>query len=309
MDIRQLQRFIAVARARNFTRAAESMLIAQPSLSKQIHLLEEQLGFALFERGTRPIQLTRAGQRFYEDAVALVEKFEQITSNARQLALGVRQVFTIGFVASALYGALPTIIRRLRRARPDLDVSWLEMTSGEQMIALREQRIDVGFGRIHTESVEVERVVLREERLVAAIAPSFELAASAADISLAELGGWPLIVYPSRMRPSFADQVLGMIRGQGSEPSQVHMVGDLQTALGLASAETGYCIIPASARHLRRELVYRRVSDAEAVSPLIMSYRYADAQSPIELIKSLTRDLYAEQPAWLEPEYNRVIAF
>ncbi|MND20977.1 LysR family transcriptional regulator [Pseudomonas sp. ACN5] len=309
MDIRQIKRFIAVARTRNFTKAAQSLHVAQPSLSKQIHLLEEELGFQLFLRETRPIQLTPAGQRFYEDAIALVGKFEQMTANARQTALGTRQTFTIGFVASALYGALPTIIRRLRRVRPDLDVKWEEMTSGEQMVALRERKIDVGFGRIHTEAAEVDRIVLREERLMAAIAPAFELASISTPVSLAELGGWPIIVYPSRFHPSFADQVLNMIRAKGGEPSEVHAVGDLQTALGLASAESGYCIIPASARHLRRELVYRLVSDKEAVSPLIMSYRLDDNDSVVEVIKELTRTLYAEKPEWLEPEYNRILNF
>jgi hypothetical protein len=77
----------------------------------------------------------------------------------------------------------------------------------------------------------------------------------------------------------------------------------------LASAESGYCIIPASARHLRRELVYRLVSDKEAVSPLIMSYRLDDNDSVVELIKELTRTLYAEKPEWLEPEYNRILNF
>lgn len=309
MDIRQLKRFILVAKTRNFTKAAQALHVAQPSLSKQIHLLEEELGFALFQREPRPIQLTVAGQRFYEDAVALVGQFEQMTSNARQLAAGTRRTLTIGFVASALYAALPTIIRRLRRARPDLDVKWLEMASGEQMEALRERTIDVGFGRIQAEGPGVSRVVLREERLMVAIAPAHDLASSTSPLGLGELADWPIIVYPSRIHPSFADQVLAMIRAEGSQPCEVHAVGDLQTALGLASAESGYCIIPASARHLRRELVYRLVRDEAAISPLIMSYRADDDGSIVGLIKSLTRCLYAENPEWLEPEYNRILDF
>ena len=108
VEIRQLKRFIAVAQTQNFTRAAELLHVAQPSLSKQILLLEEELGFALFLRETRPIQLTEAGKRFYEDSLAVVGRLEQMAYNARRIALGTRELLTIGFVASALYAALPT---------------------------------------------------------------------------------------------------------------------------------------------------------------------------------------------------------
>lgn len=309
MEIRQLKRFIAVAKTQNFTRAAELLHVAQPSLSKQIQLLEEELGFVLFLRETRPIQLTPAGQKFYEDSLAVVGRLEQMAYNAKRIALGTRELLTIGFVASALYAALPTIIRRLRRIRPDLDFKWVEMTSGEQIIALAEGRIDVGFGRVYTEQTEICRTVLREERLVAAFPSSYELATDSSPVSLKELGTLPVVVYPAHIHPSFADQVLNLLSSHESIPVQVHTVGDLQTALGLVSAESGYCIIPASARHLRPELVYRLISEPTAVSPLIMSYRSEDEDSIVETIKQLTRELYSENPAWLEGEYNRVFNF
>ncbi len=309
MEIRQLKRFIAVAKTQNFTRAAELLHVAQPSLSKQILLLEEELGFALFLRETRPIQLTEAGRRFYEDSLAVVGRLEQMAYNARRIALGTRELLTIGFVASALYAALPTIIRRLRRIRPDLDFKWVEMTSGEQVAALAEGRIDVGFGRVYTEFTEIRRTVLREERLVAAFPSSYELAIDSSPVSLSELGRLPVVVYPAHIHPSFADQVLELLRSHESIPSEIHAVGDLQTALGLVSAESGYCIIPASARHLRPELIYRLISEPQAVSPLIMSYRPDDEDSIVETIKQLTRELYAENPSWLEGEYNRVFNF
>ncbi|KAB0508997.1 LysR family transcriptional regulator [Pseudomonas moorei] len=309
MEIRQLKRFITVAKTQNFTKAAELLHVAQPSLSKQILQLEEELGFSLFLRDTRPIQLTEAGQRLFEDAVSVVARLDQMKFNAQQIALGTKKTLTIGFVASALYAALPTVIRRLRRVRPDLEVKWLEMSSGEQVAALAEGRIDLGFGRIYTDSNEICRTVLREERLLAAFPPSFALASVPDDISLTELGDLPIIVYPAHIHPSFADKVLELLRLHSSSPSIIHTVGDLQTALGLASAESGYCVIPASSRHLRSDLVYRIISEPEAVSPLIMSYRLEDNESIVETIKQLTRELYAERPDWLEAKYNRIFDF
>nr|WP_305729556.1 LysR substrate-binding domain-containing protein [Pseudomonas yamanorum] len=232
-----------------------------------------------------------------------------MAQNARRVALGDRENLTIGFVASALYAALPTVIRRLRRVRPDLDFKWIEMTSGEQVIALKEGKIDVGFGRVYTETSEIFRVVLREERLLGAFPATFALAAETSPISLSEFGDLPVIVYPAHIHPSFADQVINLLRAHGSVAAQIHAVGDLQTALGLASAESGYCIIPASARHLRTDLVYRLISEPEAVSPLIMSYRPEDESGIVETIKQLTRELYSEGPSWLEAEYNKISKF
>lgn len=169
IDIRQIKKFVAVAKTRNFTQAAGLLHMTQPSLSKQIQQLEERLGARLFQRDSRPIRLTEAGRRFYEDALAVLDRVEQMEQTARRLGLGGKRIFNVGFVASALYGGLPTVMRRLMERREDVEVRWLEMTSVEQQDALRRGIIDVGFGRIITGDASVTRVVLRQERLFLAL--------------------------------------------------------------------------------------------------------------------------------------------
>src|SRR3546814_12397646 len=83
VDLRQLRYFIAVARERNFPRAAEKLHIAQPPLSRQIQLLEEELGVTLISRATRPLRLTDAGRLFKEPAMQILGRAEQLT-NATQ---------------------------------------------------------------------------------------------------------------------------------------------------------------------------------------------------------------------------------
>ena len=84
MDLRQLRYFVAVARERNFTRAAQNLHIAQPPLSRQIQLLEEELGVPLILRDTRPIRLTEAGRLFHEQALQVLGRVEQMREATRR---------------------------------------------------------------------------------------------------------------------------------------------------------------------------------------------------------------------------------
>src|SRR3546814_8253006 len=100
-----------------------------------------------------------------------------------------RRVFSIGFVASALYGGVPALVRELRRHAPELDIQLMELMSIQQIEALKTGRIDIGFGRVRRNDAAVERTVLREERLVLAVAPGSRLADSDAPVAIADLAG------------------------------------------------------------------------------------------------------------------------
>lgn len=303
MDIRQLKYFVAVAETRNFTRAAERLHMAQPPLSRQIQQLEEELGTELLLRNSRPLRLTETGRMFYEQALQIINRVEQLKTSARQIGLNQKQSLSIGFVASSLYGGLPMLVRKLRQSYPDVEIQLVELTSMQQFVALKSGRIDLGFGRIRITDPSVARTVLREERLVLAIPPSSPLATSSDTIRLQELAQQKIIVYPKEPRPSFADQMLSLINDQGVKVAEILEVREIQTALGLVAAESGVCLIPASAR-LRNDLHYRLVSDANATSPIILTHRINDSAWYIEATKRLVADMYAEKPPWLDTENN-----
>ena len=306
MDLRQLRYFVTVARERNFTRAAEILHIAQPPLSRQIQQLEEDLGTRLLIRSSRPVRLTDAGRLFYEEALQVLGRVEQMKEAARRIGHSEQRVLSIGFVASTLYGGLPMVVRRLRLHRPDLDIRLVELMSIQQIEALKAGRIDLGFGRIRSNDSAVERRVLREERLVVAVPTSHPLASSDDALSPQALTAQRLIVYPSEPRPSFADQVLSLLQDRGVRPLAVQEVRELQTALGLVAAEMGVCVIPASVQALRQDLHYRVIDDERATSPVILSYRRNDDSELIPLTRQLIREMYAEQPPWLDTAYNHL---
>jgi DNA-binding transcriptional LysR family regulator len=293
MESRQLRYFVTVARERNFTRAAEKLRIAQPPLSRQIQALEEEFGVSLFDRSRRPLALTDAGRLLFEQSVQVLDRMDEMKSMLRRLVEAQRQHFAIGFVASTLYGYLPEVIRRYRDARPDVELTLHELTTMEQLAALKEGRIDVGFGRIRLDDPGIERVLLRNERLCAALPQTHRLAARATPVSLAELAQDSLVVYPKSPRPSFADQVLSLFRERDLRPPAVHEVRELQTALGLVAAESGVCLVPASVERLRRDnVVYRPLDETGAVSPIIMSFRKGERSTEIALTMRLVKDMY-----------------
>lgn len=304
MDLRQLRYFVAVARERNFTRAADTLHIAQPPLSRQIQLLEEELGVTLLIRKSRPVRLTEAGRLFYEQAMQVLGRVEQMREATRRVGLNQQSVLSIGFVASTLYSGLPTLVRKLRQHEPDLDIQLLELMSMQQIGALKEGRIDVGFGRVRHTDPNVVSIVLYEERLVAAIPQDTPLAAESSPLPVNALVSQRLIVYPKEPRPGFADHVLSLLHEHDVRPSEVQEVREIQTALGLVAAAAGVCVIPSSARQMRNDVHYRLLEGERATSPVILNHRANDNGHYIELIKQLIEEMYAEDPPWLGPEHS-----
>lgn len=296
MELRHLRYFVAVAEEQSFTRAAARLHVAQPPLSRQIQQLEEELGVVLIERGGRPARLTEAGKVLFDQAVQILDRVADLRTMAKNIAESRRRRFSIGFVPSTLYGYLPDILRDFRAARPDTEITVLELTTLEQLTALKEGRIDVGFGRILFEDPAISRIILRDEVLVVAMplgkAPG---AGSEAAVSLADLVSEPLIVYPKSPRPSYADQVLAFFRTAGLRPCSIIEVRELQTALGLVAAGLGACLVPSSVQRLQRDGVAYRMLRERVTSPIIMSRRKDDVSADLRLINEIIQAVYRRE--------------
>jgi LysR family transcriptional regulator, benzoate and cis,cis-muconate-responsive activator of ben and cat genes len=242
------------------------------------------------------VKLTEAGRLFYEQALQVLGRVDQMRAATRRVGLNQNSIFSIGFVASTLYGGLPTLLRRLRQHAPELDIQLLEMISVQQIPALKEGRIDIGFGRLRHSDPNIASTVLREERLVAAVPKGTPLAGGDGPLFMRDLAGQRLIVYPKEPRPSYADQVLNLLQGEDVRLSEVHEVREIQAALGLVAADAGICIIPASARQMRADVHYRPLEDERATSPIILNHRIGDRSPHIDLVRRLIEEMYAEDP-------------
>ncbi len=282
MNLRQLQYFVTLAAERNFNRAAERLNMAQPPLSRAIRQLEEEFGADLFDRAARPLRLTPVGSLFHEQAVQLLGRIDSMRTMVRAAAVNERRSFTIGFVASTIYARLPELIRAFRAEAPNVELVLVESSTLDQITALKERRIDVGFGRIRFEDPAVSRTVLRYERLVAALPSGHRLARTERPLSLHELAGEPFVLYPRLPRPSYADQVISLLKDHGIAPRIAHEARELQIAIGLVAAEEGVAIVPESVRRSRTEDVVYRDLVEPATSPIIMSRRVDDHSAELE---------------------------
>lgn len=292
MELRHLRYFVAVAEERNFTRAAERLHIAQPPLSRQIHQLEDLLKVPLFVRGVRPLELTEAGRFFYGHAVQLLARSEEIVALTRKIG-NVERRLAIGFVGSTLFGLLPEVVRRFKAAHPETEVALEEMSSLEQVSALKEGVIDVGIGRSRHPDPKIRRIVLREESLVAALPLGHPLSEVTRGLKLRELANETLIVFPKAPRPSFADEVLNAFHDRGLEPAQVNEARGLQVALGLVAVGMGIAIVPQSVQGLKRsDLCHKTLDEENLSSPIVMSLRTGEKSEEIQSMLQLIRSVY-----------------
>ncbi len=292
MELRHLRYFVAVAEEKNFTRAAKRLFIAQPPLSRQIQQLEEELGVDLIEKGSRPLRLTEAGTFFQAHAQELLAKAAELKTMTQRVGK-IDRTLSMGFVASTLYGLLPDIVRHFREQYPTVEVTFHEMTTMQQLKALKEGIIDVGFGRVKSEDPNIRRIVLREERLIVALPAGHPLALSDTPLGLVDLLMETLIIYPKAPRPSFADQVLGVFSERSILPHKIMEVRELQIAIGLVAAGEGVSVVPDSVQGMKRNNVaYRALTDRHAVSPVMFSVRKMDTSEELRNMLNTIYDVY-----------------
>ena len=292
MELRHLRYFVAVVEEQSFTKAAEKLFIAQPPLSRQIQNLEAELDIQLFERGSRPLKTTEAGQFFYQHAVKLLSNAEEIKSMTKRIGITDRTI-TIGFVGSLLFGLLSRILFLFKQQHPHLKIEMMEMNTHEQIQALKEGRIDVGFGRLRISDPAVKRVLLREERLMVAAHSSHSMAQRVEGLNLSELVDQQLFLYPNSGKANFATQVRGIFSEYGLEPKNIRIVRELQLALGFVAAGEGICIVPESAQNIKlAHLNFIPLLDEFAVSPVFMAIRNMDESEYIRYLFDAVYQVY-----------------
>ncbi len=160
MKLRHLEAFLVVAEELHFGRAASRLHVAQPAVSQTISALEDELGVQLFDRSSRRVRLTAAGQAYVEEVRGVFAQLEHASSVAREADAGLRGRLTVGYTAVCTLGWLPRVLVDFMRASPDVTVQLQQQGTAEQVDALARGSIDVGFsilaadhGPVHAELV------------------------------------------------------------------------------------------------------------------------------------------------------------
>ena len=216
-ELRRLRYFVAVATERNFTRAAERLHVAQPALSRQVRLLERELGVDLLRRTTREVTLTEAGRFLLDRAPGLLNASDDLWRSVRSFAAGEQGSVVLGYGTSAGYETAPRLLEAIARELPALEVSARVMTTAEILDAVGEGAIDAGLVRCPPAREGLEARVVRREPQGVLMRRDHALAAEPS-VALEQLGDAPLLLHPRDANPGHYDAVLALCRAAGGEP-------------------------------------------------------------------------------------------
>jgi DNA-binding transcriptional LysR family regulator len=277
LNIRRLRYFSIVAEELHFGRAAERLHIAQPVLSRQIAVLESELGVELFERSTRGTQLTDAGRSLRDDAKTLLRSATALQRRARVSARGMQR-FVIGFMPGLI--ATP-IVRELAERFPNLDVSVVRTSWDDQVEMLHDGRVDVSLVRLPIDKRGLTLLPLFDEARLVALPVSHPLAGHAS-VTVADLAPLPLLQSPDAV-PEWRDAQLDFVPIEGGITRERTPVYTVEEKLEHVAAGRGIAVLPASTARFysRPDVIYLPVTDLPPGS-VALAWESRRSSPPIE---------------------------
>lgn len=245
MEFRHLRYFLVLAEELHFGRAAQRLSITQPPLTLNIQQLEAAVGAQLFQRNSRGVRLTEAGQAFVPAARALLDQAARVVREARDVGEGVSGTLQIGFAGTVLYRGLPNVLTQFGRAHPRLRTVLKELSSSEQLIELMNDRLDVGF--VHTTRIPAgfSQVLVSSQPFVACLPEGHPLATEA-DVALARLKGEPFALVSRAVSPDYHDRLLSMCAQAGFDPELRFELRHWLSVVSLVSQGLGVALVPAA---------------------------------------------------------------
>lgn len=261
MELRHLRYFLAVADAQNFSRAAETVHVSQPSLSVQIRALEEELGARLFDRLGRKVVLTRAGEIFREHAERVMRELEQASLSVQELQGARRGRLVVGALSTVNSYLIPPLVARFKRRFPGIHLQVHAQPSPDIVAALLANRLDMGICLLPVAGERLTATHLFDERLALVAPASFPLPKPR--LRMRELAGLPLVLMP-------VDYCLRkMIEAEcgkaGIEPQVVLEMTSPEGILEAVAEGTGLTILPEL--YVRLHLRRRRLRTFDLIDP------------------------------------------
>ena len=280
MELRHLRYFVAVADAGSLTVAAQRMLhTSQPSLSRQIRDLEDEVGAQLLKRNARGIELTPAGRAFLEHARLVLSQVAAAAEAARRVAHPAKPCFTMGFLTGHELTWMPEALQILRDELPNIDVMISSQYSPLLANALLKGTVDAAFLRREQEVPDLAFHLLLKEPLVVVLPRDHRLAAFKA-ISPGDLAGETFVTV-SNTAPVLRVVIDNYLKQSGINITPAHVADHLAMAMSLIASTRGVGLLPAYAQNfLPRSVTSRPLKGDTPTVDLVLGYRKSN-QSPI----------------------------
>ncbi|MDB4867491.1 MAG: LysR family transcriptional regulator [Cohnella sp.] len=243
MEFRQLQYAIQIAAERNFSRAAEKLHIAQPSLSQQLSKLEKELGVLLFKRSTNSVEMTHAGSVFVSKAQAIIDMTEQLRKEMEDMADLRKGRLVVGSLQITGSHVLPNVLPAFRAAYPEIEIVLIEETTKRLEELTASGETDVSLLSLPLQEPALDYQPIIEEEICLAVPPDHPLASlTKKAVPLGSLRQEPFILL--KKGQGFRAIAHKLCLEAGFEPNVVFESGNIDTVQALVAAGMGIAFVP-----------------------------------------------------------------
>ena len=290
MELRHLRYFLAVAETGSLTVAAERRLhTSQPSLSRQIRDLEDEVGAELFNRSARGVELTAAGKAFLDHARLALTQVDAAVEAARRAAQPTKQVFALGFLTGQEMTWLPRAMQVLRDELPNIDVTVSSHYSPDLADALARGKLDLAFLRAEP-GFDLDYRVVSREKLIA-LMPSDHPLTERKTIRPEDLAGKPFIMASNKAKVLHA-VIEQYLEQNGVNITLEHGVDNLAMAMSLVASTRGLALMPEYANNLLPWSVVSRPLEGETPTiDLVIGYSKSNTSPVLKLFLSRADEL------------------
>ncbi|UHA73360.1 LysR family transcriptional regulator [Paenibacillus sp. 481] len=243
MDIKQLHYFAEVAKHKNFTKASQVLFVSQPSISKMIKSLEDELGVTLLDRSEREVILTDTGQLVYEKTLKILQLLEEIPSSVNELVHVQRGKVKMGILPTISALLFPKIVAGFKKTYPMIEIQMVEYTAKQVEMQIEQGNIDFGVTVLPVNTRLYQPVSLLAEELVVIVSAHHWLAGKTS-VSLVELQHEPFILFTKEF--VLHDIVWQACSQAGFQPKVAHMTSLWDFCCEMVASQLGVSLIPRS---------------------------------------------------------------
>lgn len=281
LELRHLRYFLAVAESLHFKKASDQLFISQPALSKQIKQLEESIGIKLFERHSRKVELTQAGQFLKEEVTDLLNRLEQGIQNAKSWQAGHKGHLKFGYVGSAMNNVIPQFLVAIRNQFPGVLFDLKEMDNQRQIEALLNREIDFGFIRQETVPNGIEICPVFKDTFSLVIPKNHPVQPKDFK-NLNQFKESRFILFDPSYSESYFNKVMEMFIESGFHPIISHKTVHANTIYNLVENNFGVSIVPTSLKkgyqsnvhfieldHLKHRTTLQMIWNKQSKNPVV----------------------------------------
>jgi LysR family transcriptional regulator, benzoate and cis,cis-muconate-responsive activator of ben and cat genes len=285
MELRHLRYFVAVAEEENVSRAALKLHVSQPGISRQIHDLEDEIGFQLFERSAKSVSLTGAGKVFLTEARVLLQHADEAVKKARAVSGGIVGEINVGYAPSLTVQILPQALRTFQEKFPSVRVALHDLSTEEMLAQLGEKKLQVAL-TVHPPAKLLRGLNFEELARYAiciAVAPKHPLAKSKS-ISLEQISREPLVGYSRKDYPEYHEMLEKLFASVGRKPRIVGEHDGVSSIVAAVEAGRGLALVPSCvACMVGPRLKLLPIKPALSAVPVVAIWR---KESETELVKN-----------------------